>query len=52
MNIRFLEKERIFKIDTEHTSYVMAVMDDEKFLEHVYFGRRVGDSDLRYMLLQ
>ena len=50
MNIRFLEKERIFKIDTEHTSYVMAVMDDEKFLEHVYFGRRVGDSDLRYML--
>ena len=50
MNIQFLDKERIFKIDTEHTSYVMAVMDDEKFLEHVYFGRRVGDSDLRYML--
>ena len=50
MNIQFLDKERIFKIDTEHTSYVMAVMDDEKFLEHVYFGKRVGDSDLRYLL--
>ena len=50
MNIQFLEKERIFKIDTEHVSYVMAVMDDQQFLEHVYFGRRVGDSDLRYML--
>ena len=50
MNIRFLEKERIFKIDTGHVSYVMAVMDDEQFLEHVYFGRRVGDSDLRYLL--
>ena len=50
MNIRFLDKERIFKIDTEHTSYVMAVMDDEKFLEHVYFGKRLGDSDLRYLL--
>lgn len=50
MNIQFLEKERIFKIDTEHASYVMAVMDDEKFLEHVYFGRRLGDSDLRYLL--
>ena len=50
MNIQFLDKERIFKIDTEHTSYVMAVMDDEKFLEHVYFGKRLGDSDLRYLL--
>ena len=44
MDIRYLENERIFKIDTEHVSYVMAVMDDEKFLEHVYFGKRVGDS--------
>ena len=50
MDIRYLENERIFKIDTEHVSYVMAVMDDEKFLEHVYFGKRVGDSDLRYLL--
>lgn len=50
MDIRFLEKERIFKIDTAHVSYVMAVMDDDQFLEHVYFGRRVGDSDLRYLL--
>lgn len=50
MNIRFFEKERIFKIDTEHVSYVMAVVDKEQFLEHVYFGRRLGDSDLRYLL--
>lgn len=50
MDIRYLEKEKIFKIDTEHVSYVMAVMDDEQFLEHVYFGRRLGDSDLRYLL--
>ena len=50
MNIRFLEEERIFKIDTEHASYVMAVMDDQQFLEHVYFGRKVADSDLRYLL--
>ena len=50
MNIRYFEKERIFKIDTEHVSYVMAVIDEEQFLEHVYFGRRLQDSDLRYLL--
>ena len=50
MNIRYFEKERIFKIDTEHVSYVMAVIDEEQFLEHVYFGRRLHDSDLRYLL--
>ncbi|MBR2728727.1 MAG: alpha-galactosidase [Lachnospiraceae bacterium] len=50
MNIRYFEKDRIFKIDTDHVSYVMAVMDDQQFLEHVYFGRRLGDSDLRYLL--
>ena len=44
MNIRYFEKERIFKIDTEHVSYVMAVIDEEQFLEHVYFGRRLQDS--------
>ncbi|MDO5131839.1 MAG: alpha-galactosidase [Eubacteriales bacterium] len=50
MNIRYLKKERLFKIDTAHVSYVMAVVDEEQFLEHVYFGRRLQDSDLRYLL--
>ena len=30
MNIRYFEKERIFKIDTEHVSYVIAVIDEEQ----------------------
>ena len=28
----------------------MAVMDKEQFPEHVYFGKRPGDADLRYLL--
>ena len=39
MNILFDDEKKIFKIDTEHTSYVIAVTDEEGFL---------GNKDFRY----
>ena len=50
MNISYLEKNRIFKLDTPHCSYCMAVTDDEKFLTHVYFGSKISEDDLTYLL--
>ena len=34
MNIAYDAAHRIFKLDTDHTSYVIAVIDEEGFLCH------------------
>lgn len=50
MNITYNEKNRIFKLDTPHTSYCVGVVDDENFLGHVYYGRSLGSDDLAYLM--
>ena len=47
--IIFDEKEKIFKIDTENTSYVMGVID-EKYLVHIYYGKKLTGTHLAYLL--
>jgi len=46
MGIKYLEKQRVFKLDAGQTSYVIGVVDDEGFLGHVYFGKRIPDQYL------
>ena len=29
--IHYYEKERVFKLDTPHTSYLIGIVDEEKF---------------------
>ncbi|MBQ7678715.1 MAG: alpha-galactosidase [Butyrivibrio sp.] len=48
--ISYLEDYRLFKLDTEHSSYVLSVTDEEGFIGHVYYGARLAADDLRYML--
>lgn len=50
MNIKYLEKERLFKIDTLHCSYIIAIVDEDGFLGHVYFGPYIHDDDISYLL--
>ena len=50
MNITYNEKNRIFKLDTPHTSYCIGVVDVENFLGHVYYGRKLSDDDLAYLM--
>ena len=50
MNIHFDEQNRIFKIDTERSSYVIAVVDEEGCLGHVYYGPYIKDTDIGYRL--
>lgn len=50
MNITYNEKNRIFKLDTPHTSYCIGVVDEENFLGHVYYGRSLGSDDLAYLM--
>ena len=50
MNIIFNEKRRIFKLDTVHTSYCIGIVDEENFLGHIYYGRKLANDDLAYLM--
>ena len=50
MNIAYDVAHRIFKLDTDHTSYVIAVVDEEGFLCHAYYGDKISDTDVAYLL--
>lgn len=50
MGIQYYGQRHIYKLDTPHTSYIMAAVDEEKFLGHVYYGARLEDYDLAYLL--
>lgn len=48
MNINFNSEKKIFKIDTDNTSYVM-MLRRNGYLQHTYYGAYIGDDDLEYM---
>ncbi len=51
MNITYSEANRLFRIETEHTVYAIAITDQEGFLTHAYYGARANaEDDLTYLL--
>jgi alpha-galactosidase len=48
MAILFNREKQIFKIDTRNTSYVFSLFE-KQYLVSLYYGKRVEDSDLRYL---
>jgi Alpha-galactosidase len=50
MGIAYDMKSRTFKLDTPASTYVIGIVDDENFIGHVYYGKRVPDEDLTYLL--
>ncbi len=50
MGISYIEESRTFKLDTLNTTYMMALTDKEGFLGQVYYGRKLADTDLNYLL--
>ena len=50
MPIFYQEQERIFRLDTPHTTYLIAIIGSEGFLGQVYYGPSVPDDDMRYLL--
>jgi alpha-galactosidase len=46
MGIQYFEKQKIFKLDAGKASYIIGVVDEERFLGHVYFGRRLCDEGI------
>lgn len=47
--IQYDKEHQIFKLDTPNSSYVMGIAD-HKYIGHVYYGKRIGDTDLGYLL--
>lgn len=50
MGIKYFEKNRVFKLDAKDTSYVIGIVDKENFLGHVYFGKKVIDENINYLM--
>ena len=48
MAIRIDEEKKIFHLQTKNTSYVFCVTDFNA-VEHLYYGKRVEDDDVRYI---
>ncbi len=46
MGIQYLDEQKIFKLDANRTSYIIGIVDDEQFLGHVYWGKRIGDGNI------
>ena len=49
MSMIYDEKNRLWKLDTPNTSYVLGLVDG-RFLAHIYYGAKVTDTDLTYIL--
>ena len=43
MNIIYDEENRIFKLDTDNTSYVLGLFDEAGYIGHVYYGAGIKD---------
>ncbi|MBR6640821.1 MAG: hypothetical protein IKL08_01310, partial [Clostridia bacterium] len=50
MGIEYYPKERVFKLDSRNSTYMIGVLDKEGFLGHIYYGKRIDDYELSYLL--
>lgn len=50
MNITYNEQTRVFKLDTAHTTYCIGIVDEENFVGHIYYGRKLTEDNLAYLL--
>lgn len=49
MGIQYLEEEKLFRLTTKDTEYVIGIAD-ERYVGHVYFGRRLEDDRCAYLM--
>ena len=50
MAITYNEENGIFKLDTKNASYCLGIVDEERFVGHVYYGKKLRDDDLAYLM--
>ena len=50
MGISYNQEERVFRLDTPGSTYLISIVDEEGFLCHTYYGRRIPDDNMGYLL--
>lgn len=43
MGIAYISEEKLFKLDTPGTTYCISIIDEEGFLGHAYYGRKIDN---------
>ena len=50
MGITYLKEIKTFKLDTKNSTYMIAIVDEEQFIGHIYYGKRIEDEEMLYLL--
>ncbi|MGN0426985.1 MAG: alpha-galactosidase [Agathobacter sp.] len=50
MSIRYDKENQVFWLNTVRTSYLIGIVDEEKFVGHIYYGAKLREQDARYLL--
>jgi alpha-galactosidase len=50
MSVSFYEDQQLFKLDTKNTTYAFGIVDEDKFLGHIYYGASLKDYHIRYLM--
>ena len=50
MSIFYNQQQRVFRMDTPGSTYLISIVDEEGFLCHTYYGRRIPDDNMQYLL--
>ncbi len=45
MNISFNPQTKVFSLETENSGYYIGIVDDEQFVSHIHFGKKLGNGD-------
>lgn len=50
MGIIYDKKHRVFKLDSPNSTYMLGIVDQENFVGHIYYGKKIIDSDMGYLM--
>ncbi len=50
MSIIFQESTRTFRLNAKNTIYMFKILDDEGFMAHAYWGKKLSDTDASYIV--
>ena len=50
MAVIYDRKNEIIQLNTKNTSYVIGIVDKEGFVGHAYYGKKLGEDALAYLM--
>lgn len=50
MGIKYFEEEKVFKLDSKDTSYIIALADEAQYIGHAYYGKKLSDHHVRHLM--